>query len=106
MLTIKITKINNLKIYETGYIRSTAVHFKVDGKDYFLHYTGAEYEDVLTLYKGRNKGHLTRIASCWGDLDNFIKFTRKPGCLKYVDINNFVNKLKENGLWKGELELL
>ena len=101
MLTIKITKINQPKDW-----LPTGVHFKVNGEDYFLHYSGAEYEDVLTLYKGRNKGHLTRIAGCWGDLKDFVKFTRKPGCLKYVDIDNFVNKLKEKGLWKGELELL
>ena len=106
MLTIKITKLNNLKIYETGYINLTAIHFKVNGEDYFLHYSSEDYEPHLTLYKGRSKCHLIRIARCWGDLEGFVKFTRKPGCLKYVDIDNFVNKLKENELWKGELELI
>lgn len=94
-MKVKITKLNNLRIYETGYISLTAVHFKLDDEDYYLHYTGAEYEDVLTLYKGRNKGHLTRISSCYGTLEGFIKFTRKPGCLKYVDTENFIEKLKE-----------
>lgn len=101
MLTIKITKINQPKNWHP-----TGVHFKVNGEDYFLHYSGAEYEDVLTLYKGRNKGHLTRIAACYGLIDEkIIKFVRKPGCLKYVDIAQFVKGLKEKGLWKGELEL-
>ena len=97
-MKVKITKLNNLRIYETGYISLTAVHFKLDEEDYYLHYTGAEYEDVLTLYKGRNKGHLTRIKSCYGTLDDFIKFTRKPRCLKYVDTENFIEKLKERHL--------
>lgn len=102
MFTIKITKINNLKIWPTGNISLTAIHFKVNDEDYFLHYSGEDYEDHLTLYKGRNKGHLTHVAHCWGDLKGFIKFTRKPRCLKYVDIDNFVNKLKEKGLWKED----
>ena len=38
MLTIKITKINNLKIV-------TAIHFKINGEDYFLHYSNEEYEN-------------------------------------------------------------
>lgn len=94
-MKVKITKLNNLRIYETGYISLTAVHFKLDDEDYYLHYSGAEYEDILTLYKGRNKGHLTRISSCYGTLEDCIKFTRKPGCLKYVDTENFIEKLKE-----------
>lgn len=106
MFVIKITKINNLRIYESGNVYCTAVHFKINGEDYFLHHTDEDYEDYLTLYKGKNKCHLTHIAGNWGVLDDFIKFTRKPGCLKYVDIDNFVNKLKERGLWQGELELL
>ena len=94
-MKVKITKLNNLRIYETGYISLTAVHFKLDDEDYYLHYTGAEYEDVLTLYKGRSKGHLTRISSCYGTLVDFIKFIKKPRCLKYVDTENFIEKLKE-----------
>ena len=97
-MKVKITKLNNLRIYETGYISLTAVHFKLDDEDYYLHYTGAEYEDVLTLYKGRNKGHLTRIKSCYGTLEGFIKFIKKPRCLKYVDTENFIDKLKERHL--------
>lgn len=94
-MKVKITKLNNLQIWPTGSITVSAVHFKLDDEDYFLHYSGAEYEDVLTLYKGRNKGHLTRIKSCYGDLRDIIKFVRKPRCLKYVDAEYFVEKLKE-----------
>lgn len=94
-MKVKITKLNNLRIYETGYIGLTAVHFKLDEEDYYLHYSCAEYEDILTLYKGRNKGHVERVSSCYGNLDGFIKFIKKPGCLKYVDTENFIEKLKE-----------
>ena len=94
-MEVKITKINNLEIWPTGYISLTAVHFKLDGEDYYLHYSGAEYEDVLTLYKGRNKGHLTQIKSCYGTIDDFIKFTRKPRCLKYVDTEHFIAELRK-----------
>jgi len=94
-MEVKITKINNLKVYENGYINLTAVHFKLDGEDYFLHYSGEEYEDHLTLYKGRNKCHLTHIKSCYGDLRDMIRFIKKPGCLKYVDTDYFIERLKE-----------
>lgn len=98
MLAIKITKINQPKNW-----LPTGVHFKVNDQDYFLHYSGAEYEDVLTLYKGRNKGHLIRLASCYGMIDDtIIHFTRKPGCLKYVDTERFIKRLKELKLWKKE----
>ena len=97
-MEVKITKLNNLQIWPTGFITVSAVHFKLDDEDYFLHYSGEEYEDHLTLYKGRNKCHLTRISSCYGTLDDFIKFTKKPRCLKYVDTENFIEKLKEKHL--------
>lgn len=94
-MEVKITKLNNLQIWPTGSITVTAVHFKLDGEDYFLHYSGEEYEDHLTLYKGRNKGHLTCINSCYGDLRDMIKFVKKPRCLKYVDTEYFIERLKE-----------
>ena len=94
-MEIKITKLNNLQIWPTGLITVSAVHFKLDGEDYFLHYTDEEYEDILTLYKGRNKGHLTRISSCYGDLRDAIKFVRKPRCLKYVDTDHFIATLRQ-----------
>lgn len=95
-MKVKITK---LKMAQEGWKRITGVHFKLDDEDYFLHYSGAEYEDVLTLYKGRNKGHVTRISSCYGTLDeNFIKFIKKAPCLKYIDTEYFIKRLKEKGL--------
>lgn len=92
-MEVKITKINNLKIYPTGAVGWTAVHFKLDKVDYFLHYSCAEYEDYMTLYKGRNKGHLERVSSCWGVAHDLIKFTKKPRCLKYVDTDHFISTL-------------
>lgn len=94
-MEVKITKLNNLQMWPNGLITLTAVHFKLDKEDYFLHYSCADYEDVLTLYKGRHKCHLTRITGCRGDLKDMIKFVRKPRCLKYVDTDYFVEKLKE-----------
>ena len=102
MFTVKITKINQPKDW-----LPTGVHFKVNDENYFLHYSGADYENIVTLYKGRNKGHLTFIARCHGFIEEeMIRFIRKPRCLKYVDTEHFVKRLKEKGLWKGELELL
>lgn len=94
-MEIKITKLNNLEFWSDGYAMVSAVHFKLDGEDYFLHYSDEEGECRLALYKGRNKCHLTHIKSCWGDLRGMIRFVRKPGCLKYVDTDNFLKKLKE-----------
>lgn len=94
-MEIKITKINNLTIYPTGAIGWTAVHFKLDGVDHFLHASGEDYEDHMTLYRGRNKGHLERVSGCYGIDRDLIKFTKKPGCLKYVDIEHFIGELKK-----------
>jgi hypothetical protein len=98
-MKVKITKLNNLRCcsINSGYYTVDAVHFKIDDEDYFLHYSEEEY-DHITLYKGRCKGHLEMEARNYGDLRGIIKFTRKPGCLKYVDTDYFVEKLKEYDL--------
>lgn len=107
MFDIKITKINGMVLnYPSGRIGYTAVHFKINGECYYLWTGSPEYEDMTILYKGRNKCHLQKISMVWFIEPNLIRFTRKKGCLKYVDTEHFVNKLKEYGLWKGELELL
>ena len=94
-MKVKITKLNNLQIWQDGTVVVSAVHFKLDDEDYFLHYSCEDYEHCLTLYKGRNKGHLTHITSCRGDLKDMIKFVKKPRCLKYIDTDYFIEKLKE-----------
>lgn len=94
-MKVKITKINNLQIYPTGAVGWTAVHFKLDGVDYFLHASSEDYEDHMTLYRGRNKGHLERVSSCWGIDGELIKFIKKPRCLKYVDTEYFLEELKK-----------
>ena len=99
-LDIKFTKINNLTKYPTGAIGYTAVHFKLNGEDYYLWTGSPEYEDLTYLYKGRMKGHLERLASCYGIDRDLIRFTRKPLCLKYVDTEYFIQRLKEYKLWK------
>ena len=94
-MKVKITKLNNLQIWQDGTVVVSAVHFKLDDEDYFLHYSCEDYEHYLTLYKGRNKGHLERVSGCYGDLKDVIKFVKKPRCLKYVDTDYFIEKLKE-----------
>lgn len=97
---IKVTKLTVWPYYDVSII--VGVHFKFKGEDYFLHYSNAEYEEILYLYKGRCRGQLTRISStyAYGQLrDNYIRFIRKPWCLKYIDTKYFIEKLKERGLW-------
>ena len=103
-LDVKITKINNLRKYPTGVFGYTAVHFKLNGEDYYL-WTGApDYEELTYLYKGRCKGQVEHLASCFGIDRDLIRFKKKPMCLKYVDTEHFICGLIKLDLFQSLLK--
>lgn len=102
MEQLVVTKVNGLqkiKQYDGSYIYLCwGIHFKVDGQDYFLH-LAADMTPVTQLYKGRMKGHVEHLRSCYGWLTDILVFKRRPGCLKDIDTEHFMLQLKQHGLW-------
>ena len=101
MEQVIVTKVNSLqkiKQYDGSYhYLYWEIHFKVDDQDYFLHFA-ADMTAVTQLYRGRMKGDTELVSSCYGHID-VLRFTKKPGCLKYVDTEYFIGQLKKYGLW-------
>lgn len=94
---LKIKDYEKVKITSIKY-KGGVVHFKYENEHYILNNGGTDMTSVSTLYKGRSKYKCEHISSCWGYISFLIEYKNNKKVLKYIDKENFVNRLAKAGL--------
>ena len=90
-----IENLNKLKI--TSIKHNDVIHFKYERKHYTFINGGTEATLVMTLYKGRCKCCLKRIASRYGRSNELLQYKYQRTTLNSIDKENFVMLLQEYG---------
>lgn len=90
---LKIDNLNKLKITSI----TAVIHFNYEDKYYFIH-TNNENTTSTTLYEGRTKFKNKPLKSCWGYIQNLVKYKYNKKTLSSIDKRNFVKQLYKAGL--------